>query len=471
MARAPRLTGASKQLVTDIQVYSDRVPIEQHVRRLQRSVAQKGSRSERDKIRNTLVREASDFFETQGPFRPLSSTQLQQYTKPGSAPDATISFQSAIELFGGADASRFTRGIGKTRADEETIPTEFKTFAIGKTPSATTLTEQTTNIDTSFIPGLQQELDEGIDPRKTATALSAEGVKNWLFSGNPDAEAYKNEVLNIINEKISNFVLFNYLDKEHVGGQGRVPRITFFPAAARTLNISSKTNFDKYISVSPDKSSARYENGQYRARIQFKLSAAADRAIENGALDGTRKIYDRLGPRVSSRFVEYVFRNLGSKKLSIEFFEELLLLARELDPTRPETALVVSTEIPKLAMGVVTKGVKSASSTRESRTKNIQDTISSTQLTDSVRRSLRARMPKGPRRGPALSPNILTNRTGRFINSVYTQVRGDLIQYFYNPIYQVHEDTARNPSRTVEESIRNITQQRVGRQFNLVKGI
>lgn len=114
--------------------------------------------------------------------------------------------------------------------------------------------------------------------------------------------------------------------------------------------------------------------------------------------------------------------------------------------------------------------VKETTRTRKRQT-SIQETISSTQLTDSVRRSLRARMPKGPRRGPPLSPNILTNRTGRFVNSVFTEVRGELIRYYYNPIYQVHEDTARNPSRTVEESIRNITQQRVGRQFNLVKGI
>ena len=101
----------------------------------------------------------------------------------------------------------------------------------------------------------------------------------------------------------------------------------------------------------------------------------------------------------------------------------------------------------------------------------IQATISSAQLTASVQRSLYARMPKGPLRGEPLSGDILTNRSGRFVKSVITQVRNNLIRYFYNPIYKVHESTGRDPSETIEGSIRSITQRQVGRQFNIVKGI
>lgn len=101
---------------------------------------------------------------------------------------------------------------------------------------------------------------------------------------------------------------------------------------------------------------------------------------------------------------------------------------------------------------------------------DIQSTISSTQLTDSVRRSLRARMPKGPVGGPPLSNEILTNRTGRFINSVIAEFRSNTILYYYMPLYQVHVNTSRNPNETIEQSIRNITQKKVGRQFNIVKG-
>ena len=100
----------------------------------------------------------------------------------------------------------------------------------------------------------------------------------------------------------------------------------------------------------------------------------------------------------------------------------------------------------------------------------MQKTISSAQLTAAVQRSLFARMPKGPLQGPPLSDEILTNRSGRFVRSVLTQVRGNLIRYYYNPIYEVHQNTSRNPNETIEGSIRNITQRRVGRQFNVLKG-
>jgi len=127
-------------------------------------------------------------------------------------------------------------------------------------------------------------------------------------------------------------------------------------------------------------------------------------------------------------------------------------------------------EIPKATMGAITSSTRSEPSSRK-KSKSIQATISSAQLTASVQRSLYARMPKGPLRGEPLSDEILTNRSGRFVKSVIAQVRGSLIRYFYNPIYKVHESTGRDPSETIEESIRTITQRQVGRQFNIVKGI
>ena len=51
-------------------------------------------------------------------------------------------------------------------------------------------------------------------------------------------------------------------------------------------------------------------------------------------------------------------------------------------------------------------------------------------------------MPKGPRRGPPLSPNILTERTGEFRRSVRVipNYRKSLIRFFYNPLYGVHRE-------------------------------
>ena len=128
-------------------------------------------------------------------------------------------------------------------------------------------------------------------------------------------------------------------------------------------------------------------------------------------------------------------------------------------------------EYPSGASIPMTTGrVRGSRKRKGKRQRAMQPTITSAQLTASVQRSLFARMPKGPAKGPPLSEEILTNRTGRFVKSVFTQIRGNLIRYYYNPIYQVHEDTGRAPSDTIEGSIRNITQRQVGRQFNILKG-
>ena len=139
-----------------------------------------------------------------------------------------------------------------------------------------------------------------------------------------------------------------------------------------------------------------------------------------------------------------------------------------LDKIRFEGTIDKTRSIPIRSLAKV--NVKSIKETKSQRRRDIQTTISSEQLTAAVRRSLFARMPKGPLQGPPLSDEILTNRTGRFVRSVFTQVRGNLIKYYYNPIYEVHQNTSRNPNETIEGSIRNITQRRVGRQFNVLKG-
>ena len=450
-----------------LETYIDKQEIETYVSSIRKVVRGKGKKIKRNLIRSTLVTEASNFFETVAPLRRLSGTETDAFTKGKSAPDAVITFADAVVLFGQEAARASELGLGAAQTDKNLISTEFKTIAIGKGQKLTTITEQRTAIDLSFVPGMQEELDADVDPKRTKTALSGESVRNWMFSG--QAEDYKNLVINVINEKLANYVVFNYLDKLH-GEGGRVPKVFYFPGAAKHLNIRDKSRFEKYITVSPDKSKSTYQDGVYRSRVQFKLSKIAENELENKATETTKRFWKTLGPKISKRFVRYVMDNLGDKVRSVEFLEELLLFARELDPSRSETALVMRSEIPKATMGAITSSTRSEPSSRK-KSKSIQATISSAQLTASVQRSLYARMPKGPLRGEPLSDEILTNRSGRFVKSVVTQVRDNLIRYFYNPIYKVHESTGRDPSETIEESIRTITQRQVGRQFNIVKGI
>ena len=410
-----------------LETYIDKQEIETYVSSIRKVVRGKGKKIKRNLIRSTLVTEASNFFETVAPLRRLSGTETDAFTKGKSAPDAVITFADAVVLFGQEAARASELGLGAAQTDKNLISTEFKTIAIGKGQKLTTITEQRTAIDLSFVPGMQEELDADVDPKRTKTALSGESVRNWMFSG--QAEDYKNLVINVINEKLANYVVFNYLDKLH-GEGGRVPKVFYFPGAAKHLNIRDKSRFEKYITVSPDKSKSTYQDGVYRSRVQFKLSKIAENELENKATETTKRFWKTLGPKISKRFVRYVMDNLGDKVRSVEFLEELLLFARELDPSRSETALVMRSEIPKATMGAITSSTRSEPSSRK-KSKSIQATISSAQLTASVQRSLYARMPKGPLRGEPLSDEILTNRSGRFVKSVIAQVRGSLIRYFY----------------------------------------
>ena len=82
-------------------------------------------------------------------------------------------------------------------------------------------------------------------------------------------------------------------------------------------------------------------------------------------------------------------------------------------------------------------------------------------------------MPTGPRRGPPLSPNVLTERTGRFRKSVRAipNYRNNLIKFFYDPIYKSFIDTKRDPDVFIAATIREIVASQFQRQFRIVRGV
>jgi hypothetical protein len=310
--------------------------------------------------------------------------------------------------------------------------------------------------------------------KKITTEFSGAKFTTWMFSGTGGANNYLADVKKIFNEKISNYELINWKDKEHMG-KGRFPTFTVVPGASKTLNINTRPNFEKFVTVSPNKDKTTVDaDGTVSMVVQFKLSSSAEAVLEKHAVDITKKVHEKFAKTGSIQLMNYMAANLDlAQKRDIDFLIEILRFAKEFDPRLMDTPYVIQTGIQSAKSGMLTKGVKyrSKKTGKAARRKTIQATISSAQLTTSIQRSLYARMPKGSLRGEPLSDEILTNRSGRFVKSVIAQVKGSLIRYFYNPIYQVHESTGRNPSETIEESIRNITQRQVGRQFNIVKGI
>jgi len=101
-----------------------------------------------------------------------------------------------------------------------------------------------------------------------------------------------------------------------------------------------------------------------------------------------------------------------------------------------------------------------------------QQFISTAQLSALVKKRMGQIMPKGPRRGPPLSPNVLTERSGDFRSSVQVipNYRKNMMSYFYDPKYGVHRDTDRNPDLLVQKSIREVVIALFSRQFAIVRG-
>ena len=98
--------------------------------------------------------------------------------------------------------------------------------------------------------------------------------------------------------------------------------------------------------------------------------------------------------------------------------------------------------------------------------------VSGAQLTAMLQKLMIQKMPKGPRRGPPLSTDILTERTGRFRRSTVAvpNYRKNMIRFMYDPIYKTFIDTPRNPDELIERSLREIVQKLFSRQFKIVRG-
>jgi len=106
-------------------------------------------------------------------------------------------------------------------------------------------------------------------------------------------------------------------------------------------------------------------------------------------------------------------------------------------------------------------------------TESPQKVISDSQLTTLIQKEVEKRMPKGPLRGPPLSPTVLTYRTGAFVDSikVIQDLRQKIMTYYYAPNYKIHERKgARAPRFLLQSSIRSVVQQVYSEKFRILRG-
>jgi hypothetical protein len=120
----------------------------------------------------------------------------------------------------------------------------------------------------------------------------------------------------------------------------------------------------------------------------------------------------------------------------------------------------------------VKKGVRKSTPTIQ-KDQQPQKVISDAQITALVQKDVEKRMPKGPLRGPPLSPTVLTYRTGMFVDSIkiIQNLRQNIMTYYYAPNYRIHERRgARAPRLLIQPSIRSVVKEIYSEKFRILRG-
>ena len=273
----------------------------------------------------------------------------------------------------------------------------------------------------------------------------------------------KKSLVDQMVEKFENYTVIDYLDRAKSGK----PRVKILPNAAQVLNFES--NFEQAAFLEAEQS--RNTAGQVNIIIKAKLNPAYMAKFENKVIDITERFHANLGANFSTRFLKYAAARFvkGSKLGTDDFLEAIISLAKEFEEGS-NTPLIHQIVITAQTMGVSKSGL--ALSKEATSTKKQQKFISGAQFTALVQKRMGQLMPRGPRRGPPLSPNVLTERTGEFRRStiIAPNYRTNMIRYFYDPLYGVHRDTDRNPDELIEGSIRDVVTSLFNREFKVVRG-
>jgi hypothetical protein len=200
--------------------------------------------------------------------------------------------------------------------------------------------------------------------------------------------------------------------------------------------------------------------------VQAKIAASGEKKVTDATLR-----FNAAPAEVNKKFIkEFLPRAIKAAQANggKAYLTTLLALATAFAPGKTPYVVSLGSQINKNGVKIPFR-VTAARQKRKQQ--GLQRFISGAQLTALVQRRLGETMPKGPFRGPPLSPNVLTERTGRFRRSieVIPDYRRNIMNFYYDPIYLTFVDTERNPDRFVGQTIREITQELFARQFQLVR--
>lgn len=389
------------------------------------------------------------------------------YRNPKSAPDAEFTFETAVETFGEEIARKLqagVEGIGvQGLGGTGNITAEIKQrTALQK--KAETLTQRSL---TGYDPSDTTKLEKAI---KAARGAKSAAITEWFYT--QASPKFRDDVLTTIDQKLANFINIVYVDDK---GPLSKPQAYIVPGAAKKLNLRNPANGKRFLVP-------EFRSGS----IQFRLNKAAEQFLEKEYIDVTEKLFRRISSNFGNKLIKYYLTD-PNKRISramdqlplikkfgkdnvVRSLAELIYFASTIDPSLGGKPFALRAESGARGAGPITAGIGAKASRRKADTK--QAVLSEVQLSELVRQAMEQRMPKGVPGGPPdPTPGILTYRTGRFVESttiLNINTRKRVINYTYDPIYRVHENTYR-PNDLVASTIREVAQQYFGQRYALFR--
>ena len=419
------------------------------------------------KQRNQITRYISDYISEEiGLGRKVKDPT--RFTTPAAAPDGEVSIDEFAALTGIQLSETKVIKEGATTRNLGFFETKVSGFGQSKGISLGSIQIKK---DSAGFATVQRSLSAG---KVEITGIEA---YNLLSKSKTFADEW-NRTKALINEKFENLLIVNVVDAQ----KGKQIQLDFVKNPLKTFNAFDARSFtDNFkLRIKPryktEKDDAGNEISREIAayRIESMPTPKLMKSFERQ--DITNKIKSFQNKAFSKGLDIYLFKRIkqfereANKKPSKEVLSSLtgyaIAIAREFKQGG-QTPLVLTTRIQTPNMSIKPGNLSVVATGRQ---RKAQKFVSGAQLTALVKRRLGNKMPKGPRRGPPLSDDILTERTGRFRQSVQVipNYRNSIISYFYNPLYKTFVGTERDPDRFVGETIREVVTGLYTRRFNIV---
>jgi hypothetical protein len=411
-------------------------------------------------IRNQLILYVSDYISEEiGLGKKVKNANI--FSTPKTAPDAEVDIKEFESLTGvKISQTEFMKGV----AAQDVGFFETKVSGLGGSKNISFTAIEASGGSAGFA-AIQDTLQR--TKKQNITGVDA---FNLLTKSNSLSGEFRKLQL-AIKEKFENLLIVNVHD---VQKGGKNISLDFVANPLGKLDVTNPAIFLKYVSLRIRPRTVSQKGTTERRLTSYRIEAKPTKALSDSfkVKDITSKVLNAQTKAFSTGLDIYlrkrVLKYAADKKLApndqkvSEIMGYAIALANEFKEGG-QTPLVTTTKLVVPNLKILDGEIRVKNQTRQ----KAQKFISGAQITALVQRRLAQKMPKGPRRGPPLSENILTERTGRFRSSVQVipDYRRSIMNFFYDPIYKTFIGTSRDPDRFVGDSVREVVQQLYSRNF------